>query len=69
MFVLLLSVIVHGVWDRSTHGLEHASFASESISLVVGSVGDNSCVFAMDVSVTLALFHFAHEAQITRPGP
>jgi len=36
----------HGAWDRSTHGLEHASFALESISLVVDSIGDNSCVTA-----------------------
>lgn len=42
----LLLGIVHGAWDRSMHGRDHASFAFESISLVVGPVGDNSRGFA-----------------------
>jgi len=42
----LLLGIVHGAWDRSMHGRDHASFAFESISLVVPPVGDNSRGFA-----------------------
>ena len=40
------------------HGRHHASFAFESISLVVGSVGDNSGGFAMDFCYISLLFPF-----------